>query len=156
MTPGIVIRDARPADSGTIKSLLRDAELPLEGIAEVRFAVAEHDGRIIGSAGLEIHGDSGLLRSVAVEPGWRGHGVGEALVRAVLDAAAMCKLDPVVLLTTTAPDWFPRFGFERIERHDVPQPLLESVEFTRACPATATVMRCSLAAAQTARAAAPQ
>jgi amino-acid N-acetyltransferase len=152
MTPGIVIRDAQPADSGAIESLLRDAALPLEGIGEVQFTVAEHDGRVIGSAGLEIHGDAGLLRSVAVEPGWRGHGVGEALVRAVLDAAAVCKLDPVVLLTTTAPEWFPRFGFERIERRAVPQPLMESVEFTRACPATATVMRRSLAAGEAARA----
>jgi len=152
MTPGIVIRDARPADIGAIELLLRDAALPLEGIGDVQFAVAERDGRVVGSAGLEIHGDSGLLRSVTVEPEWRDHGVGEALVRAVLDAAAACKLDPVVLLTTTAPDWFPRFGFERIERRDVPPPLLESVEFTRACPATATVMRCSLAAAQVARA----
>jgi amino-acid N-acetyltransferase len=48
------------------------------------------------------------------------------------------------LLTTTAERYFPKFGFERIERRDVPETVQASVEFTSACPASAVVMRKSL------------
>ena len=40
-----------------------------------------------------------------------------------------------IALTTTADGYFPRFGFERIERSQVPATVRESVEFTSACPA---------------------
>jgi amino-acid N-acetyltransferase len=136
------IRAATPADTTAIEALLRAADLPLAGVSSARFAVAEHAGAVIGTAGLEVRGDAGLLRSVAVADEWRGHGVGEALVRAVLDEASRCKLDPVVLLTTTAPAWFPRFGFEVTQRADVPATLLQSAEFTGACPDSAVVMSC--------------
>jgi amino-acid N-acetyltransferase len=44
-------------------------------------------------------------------------------------------------LTTTAEHFFPKFGFERIARADVPSSVQRSVEFTSVCPASATVMR---------------
>ena len=47
----------------------------------------------------------------------------------------------VVLLTTTAEDYFPRFGFERTDRSVVPEEVRESAEFRGACPASATVMQ---------------
>jgi amino-acid N-acetyltransferase len=47
----------------------------------------------------------------------------------------------VYLLTTTAERFFRTFGFERIERAAVPQSVQTSIEFTSACPSSATVMR---------------
>ena len=47
----------------------------------------------------------------------------------------------VYLLTTTADGFFPRFGFSRITRDDVPDSVKGSVEFRSACPASAVVMR---------------
>jgi amino-acid N-acetyltransferase len=47
----------------------------------------------------------------------------------------------VYLLTNTAAEYFPRFGFERITRADVPPAVQASIEFTSLCPYTATVMR---------------
>jgi amino-acid N-acetyltransferase len=47
----------------------------------------------------------------------------------------------VFLLTTTAEAFFPKFGFEQIQRIDVPISLQASVEFQSACPASAIVMR---------------
>ncbi len=140
MTAGFEIREARPSDAPAIATLVRDAGLPVEGIESARFTVAEHEGRIVGCAGLEVHGDAALLRSVAVAAGWRGRRVGEAVVRAVLDSAEHRTLDPVVLLTTTASDWFPRFGFAVTTRGAVPLVLDESAEFRGACPETATIM----------------
>jgi len=52
-------------------------------------------------------------------------------------------------LTTTAEGFFPKFGFERIPRADVPARVQESVEFVSACPASAVVMRNTLVAAIT-------
>jgi amino-acid N-acetyltransferase len=49
-----------------------------------------------------------------------------------------------LLLTTTAERYFPRFGFERVDRKDVPESVRASVEFTSACPSSAIVMRKSL------------
>ena len=48
------------------------------------------------------------------------------------------------LLTTTAERFFPKFGFERIERTDVPASLQASIEFRSACPSSAIVMRKAL------------
>ena len=45
------------------------------------------------------------------------------------------------LLTTTAEGYFPKFGFERITRAEVPPSVQASVEFATACPASAIVMR---------------
>jgi GNAT superfamily N-acetyltransferase len=44
------------------------------------FVVREDDGRVVGVAGLELHGEDGLLRSVAVDPDYRGQGLAAALV----------------------------------------------------------------------------
>ena len=51
----------------------------------------------------------------------------------------------VYLLTTTAEDYFPRFGFARTTREAVPPALKSSAEFTSACPESAAVMLLSLA-----------
>ena len=63
---------------------------------------------------------------------------------AVLGEARAQRIQDVTLLTTTAMDWFPRFGFTRINRADVNPALLVSEELRGACPATAVVMRRAL------------
>ncbi len=142
--PAFGIRDARSADTGAITALLEGARLPTAGIRQARLIVAEHSGHIIGCAGLEVHGDAGLLRSVAVDAAWRSRGVGAALVAAIIKEASLHGLTSLVLLTTTASAWFPRFGFAETTREAVPPALLASPEFTGACPDTATVMRASV------------
>ena len=56
-------------------------------------------------------------------------------------AAQACGAHDLVLLTSTADAWFPRFGFERISRDAAPASLHASEEFRGACPASAVVMR---------------
>ena len=53
-------------------------------------------------------------------------------------------LDALYLLTTTAQDWFPRFGFERVDRSSTPPEIAGSDEFAELCPASAVVMRLDL------------
>lgn len=60
---------------------------------------------------------------------------------AILQLARGLRTPHAYLLTTTAERYFPKFGFERIERHDVPASVQASTEFRSACPASAVVMR---------------
>ena len=136
------LRPAAPADLSAVERLLTDSALPLEGVREALadFVVAESGGDIVGVAGLEVCCDNALLRSVAVRPEWRSHGLGRALVtRAIADAEAR-GLHALYLLTTTAERYFPSFGFRKIDREAVPPEVRETVEFRSACPASATVM----------------
>jgi N-acetylglutamate synthase-like GNAT family acetyltransferase/SAM-dependent methyltransferase len=111
----------------------------MEGFGE-GYAIAERDGALVGLAGLEVHGRWGLLRSVAVSPHAQKGGLGAALVRDRLAWAEARGLAGVYLLTTTAPDYFRRLGFEAVERSAAPAEIQASVEFSSACPATAVVM----------------
>jgi amino-acid N-acetyltransferase len=137
------IRAARPEDLGAVERLVGDAGLPLDGVADAlpTFVVAEAPEGIVGVAGLEMGRDNALLRSVAVAPEWRSHGVGRALVARVIADAEARGIDALYLLTTTAERYFPSFGFAPIEREEVPADMRETAEFREACPASAVVMR---------------
>ena len=147
MTGQVRIREARPADLGPVEALLKAADLPLDGLGDqfgAGYAVAECDGAIVGVEGIEVHGGYGLLRSAAVADAWRGRGVGDALTRERLEWARRRGLGAVYLLTTTAGDYFPRFGFRCAERAAAPDAIRRSREFAEACPASALFMRLSL------------
>ena len=141
-----VVERATPHDIDAVRHLLTENRLPLDGLAEhMKTAfVARQDGRVVGNAALEIYADGALLRSVAVASTLRGAGLGHALTDAAIRYAADRNLPALYLLTTTAERFFPKFGFERIEREDVPASVQASIEFTSACPASATVMRKTL------------
>jgi len=143
------IRRATSRDLPAIEQLLTQSGLPTDGVAEILRAesgelfVAESMGdepQLVGVAGLEICCDDALLRSVAVHPEWRKHGVGRDLVQSIVDLAESRGFPALYLLTMTAERYFPRFGFARIERAAVPKGIAESVQFTSACPASATAM----------------
>jgi amino-acid N-acetyltransferase len=143
VTPGATIRPARPDDLGAALALLAELGLPAEGVAEWwhTFIVAETNAGLVGLAGLELYPDGALLRSVAVHPKAQGTGLGRRLVGRALAGAGATRARAVYLLTTTAADWFPRFGFTVTGRDSVPASIRESVEFREACPSGATVMR---------------
>jgi amino-acid N-acetyltransferase len=145
MTP--TLRAATSDDLSGIERLLTDAHLPTDGVAASlpTFAVAEHAGQLVGAAGLELCRDDALLRSVVVASAWQGRGLGRALVSRVIAEAEARRLRALYLLTTTADDYFPAFGFERTTRDAVPDPVRATAEFQTACPASATVMRKTLA-----------
>jgi amino-acid N-acetyltransferase len=144
------IRHATPHDWPSLATFLSAADLPLAG-AEAHlsdFLLAFRDDILIGSAGLERYGDTALLRSVAVAVPERGHGVGQALVQQALASAASLGVCQVVLLTTTAADFFLRFGFQPISRSEFPRAAQVSVEFQEICPASATAMSLELVLVQ--------
>ena len=144
---GMTIRAVTEEDMEAVGRLLEAADLPREGLADQwgpGYAVAVEDDVVVGAAGIERHGRYGLLRSVVADPRRRGRGIGEALVANRLAWAGTEGLDGVYLLTTTAAAWFPRLGFERVARDDLPLEIRESKEFASVCPASAVAMRSRL------------
>jgi amino-acid N-acetyltransferase len=144
------LRVARMADLPAIEQLLVSTGLPVAGVADSLsgFLVAESldTRRIVGVVGLEICCDEyALLRSTAVEPEWRGSGLGRRLVERAIVEAESRGIKAMYLLTTTAERYFPSFGFVRTTRDAVPDDVKQSVEFREACPASATVMSLDLA-----------
>ena len=146
------IRKATTRDLDAVEGLLSANDLPLDGVKEnlSGFIVAEQSGRVIGAVGLEKFGSIALLRSAVVSNEHRGSGVGRRLVEQILERAEKDGIEELFLLTTTAEDYFPRFGFTRTTRSAVPPAVKASAEFRGACPDTALVMARRIAT-QTAR-----
>lgn len=143
----LVIRTASAADREAVEALLQSANLPPDGLDEQfgdPYAVAVSDGRIVGAAGVEVHGGAGLLRSVVVDAAWRGRGLGAALTRERLRWARQRGLDSVYLLTDSAGEWFPRLGFAPVGREQVPDAVRGSLQFASVCPSTAAVLGLNL------------
>ncbi|HJU65936.1 MAG TPA: arsenic resistance N-acetyltransferase ArsN2 [Gemmatimonadaceae bacterium] len=146
-TTSYSLRPARSSDLDRVIELLAAARLPTEGLEEQfgdRYVIAESDGRIIGAEGMELYGPYGLLRSAVVEPAWRGQGIGEALTENRLSWARAQQLRAIYLLTMTAADFFPRFGFVVVERESAPAEVQRSREFCGQCPMSAITMRLTL------------
>jgi amino-acid N-acetyltransferase len=144
------VAGASPSDLEDILALLAAVNLPRDGVRErlESFVVArDAGGSLVGCAGLERYGDVGLLRSVAVSPRSRQSGVGSRLTAAVLERAAACGVKEVVLLTTTARDFFARrFGFTEAVRADYESRLAQSPEWRLPRCSSAAFMRLELTA----------
>jgi amino-acid N-acetyltransferase len=130
---GVSINPAAPGDLSDILGLLSAVDLPHEGVAEhlAGFLVARDGrGRLAGAIGLERHGDVGLLRSAAVAPGLQQSGLGSCLTSALLRRAEGAGIERVVLLTSTARDFFARrFGFSVADRARFDGQLADSPEW---------------------------
>ena len=142
----IMIEPAGEADLSAILALLEQHGLPQAGLSDhlATTLVARQGQAVVGSAALEIYDSAALLRSVAVDQARRGQGLGQRLTGAALDLARQHGVTQLYLLTETAGNFFPRFGFQPITRTEVAPAVQRSVEFTTACPASALAMRASL------------
>lgn len=142
----IKIRKASNADFNSVASLLQSASLPLDGVAEhfQNFLVAENGNEIVGAIGLEIYGETALLRSAVVHPSHQKKGLGTRLYDELLELAKSNNVHRLILLTNTAQTFFSARGFRKIDATRVSGPITRSAEFTGACPSTAACMELSL------------
>lgn len=136
------LRPARVEDGTAVRELLIAADLPVADVDAVGdgWVVAEAGGRVAGAAAIELHPPFGLLRSAVVDAHWRGRGMGQALTRDRLEWAGRQGLAAIWLLTTTAPEFFARFGFRAVNRAHAPDAIRASREFAELCPDSAVVM----------------
>ncbi|HEX4452355.1 MAG TPA: GNAT family N-acetyltransferase [Kofleriaceae bacterium] len=144
---GVSVGTPTAAELPSIEALITASGLPGAVVADhfpSAYVVARRAGTVVGVAALEVHDDIALLRTVAMEPAERGKGTGLALVADRLAAAWKRHVDRVFLLTTTAPEFFRRFGFAEVDRALAPASLQRSPEFAALCPSTATCMAVSI------------
>jgi N-acetylglutamate synthase-like GNAT family acetyltransferase len=138
------LRPARSADLPRVRELLESCGLPaVEAYDQFgeAYVLAEGNGDLLGVAGMEIHDDAGLLRSVAVASSVRSQGLGETLVRNRIEWANNRGVSTIYLLTTTAAEYFARRGFVIADRDSAPPAIKASREFRDVCPSSATFMK---------------
>ena len=130
-------------DESGIKTLLVACGLPSDDISFLNlgnFFIIQDSDQIVGSVGLEICGEFGLLRSLALSEWLRGRGLGALLVEHIEELARSQKISPIYLLTTTADVFFSHLGYQTILRESAPAPVQETTEFQSICPASAICM----------------
>lgn len=129
----ITITNAARDDLQAILVLLSRVQLPHDGVAEniSAFLVArDESSRPVATIGLERHGNTALLRSAAVSPEYQGCGIGSRLTEHLLEQATNNGVERVVLLTTTASEFFARrFGFCETSRTAFDRELAASPEW---------------------------
>lgn len=144
----VAISGAAPSDLPEVLALLAEVGLPSEGVRELftTFLVARDGaGRLVGCAGIERHDASALLRSVAVSPGLQRSGLGSRLTEAALDLARATGARDIVLLTTTAREFFvSRFAFTEARRADYDACFAASPEWELPRCSSAAVLRLGL------------
>jgi len=125
------LRDATIEDVGGILQLLKPLED--EGILvkrsrellerEVgRFVVMEHDHRIVGCAALYPFPDekAAELACLAVQPAYRRHGCGDAMLKHIAARAKTLKMQKLFVLTTRTAHWFLERGFKEADVDQLP------------------------------------
>ena len=144
--PTVAVRAARAADRAAIERLLGAAGLPLAGVADHlgEFLVAITSAGIVGTVAVESYPPSGLLRSVAVDASQRGRGLGALMTLRAIERARSRGLAALYLLTTTASEYFSRFGFRAVPKAALPPEVGASEELKGACPDTAVCMELRL------------
>ncbi len=134
------LRPARAADLPAVVALLESCGLPIGDVSEAMlasFCVAEADGRVVGTAGVEAFGADALLRSLAVEEASRGGGLAARLVDWCEGEARRQGVEKVYLLTTTAAEYFRKRGYADMPRDAVPAAVAGHAQFRSLCPASA-------------------
>ena len=121
----LTIRPALPSDVRAIRDLVapyatdrillaKEMVGYYESVQEFLVAEAD-DGVLAGCGALHVMWDDlAEVRTLAVAPGWRGHGVGHALLEGLLDRARALGLRRLFCLTFEV-DFFRSHGFRVIQ-----------------------------------------
>jgi amino-acid N-acetyltransferase len=120
----VLVRPARTCDVAAIRRLV-DVYVPRKILLDKptvtlyedvqEFVVAELDGELIGCGALHvIWEDLAEVRTLAVDPGYRGTGAGHALLERLLERARDVGVSRVFCLTFEV-DFFGAHGFREID-----------------------------------------
>ena len=131
----VAIRRARTSDVPEIKRLVdtyagkilleKDLVTLYESVQE--FWVAEVDDEVVGCGALHVlWADLGEVRTVAVAPTVKGHGIGHAIVDRLLTVARDLELQRLFVLTFET-EFFARHGFTEIEGTPVTAEVFEEM-----------------------------
>jgi N-acetylglutamate synthase-like GNAT family acetyltransferase len=138
----VEVGQARESEYEAADALVAGSGLPLDDLDRCRATqyVVRDGAAIVATAALEVRGRDAILRSVAVDPDWRGQRLGERIVSHAIAAAREADLRALYLLTETAADFFPRFGFVVEARAAAPPAIQASAEYGFVCGSHAVPM----------------
>lgn len=129
----MIVRKATATDVPAIKELLERGQLNHEGVEQFLdgFVVVEEvsGNRIVATAGLEIWGEYGLLRSLVLSKEANNSHVILELVRILLMQAKEKEARCVYLYAGNTIDFFRALGFHTVTVDDVPSELKQSPYF---------------------------
>ena len=126
---GLTTRPARTSDVRAIRDIVaplvaarrlvaKDAVAYYESIQQ--FRIAEIDGIVVGCGALHVLWDDlAEVRTLATAPGHAGHGVGHAVLEALIDDARVLGVQRIFCLTFET-GFFRRHGFQPIDGQAVP------------------------------------
>ncbi|WP_192829961.1 amino-acid N-acetyltransferase [Mycobacterium sp. UM_Kg1] len=132
-----VVRRARASDVPAIKRLVdiyagkilleKNLVTLYESVQE--FWVAEDgDQQVVGCGALHVlWSDLGEVRTIAVDPGLTGHGIGHAIVDRLLTVARELELQRLFVLTFET-EFFARHGFTEIDGTPVTPEVYEELQ----------------------------
>ena len=126
-----------------VSALLREVGLPTEDLeppSKVRFYGVATELEVLGVVGLELFGEVGLLRSLAVSPKHQSNSLGSRLVSHAERAASESGVESLYLLTTTAERFFERRGYLLADRGEAPNAISTTRQFSGLCPASSAFM----------------
>ncbi len=85
------------------------------------YVLAKSEGYLVGYTALHIHSPRlAEIRSLIVDPMFRGQSVGKQMVSFALEEARELGLEEVLALTYV-PDFFRKLGFEEIAKESLPE-----------------------------------
>ena len=117
--PAYSIQKARPQHATPIRKLVWVSGINPTGLNWTRFLVALTPvGELIGCGQLKPHADGTMeLASLAVEPTWRGRGVGRALIENLL---ATYTGDLYLICQSNLGPLYEKFGFHTLGEGELP------------------------------------
>ena len=123
------VRKAGMSDIGPLLDLINGYAAKGIMLPRTEFEMSEnirdfsvlYSGRdLIGCGALHFYSPVvGEVRSLAVDPNWKTHGIGRLVVEALVDEARQFALDAVFAFTYV-PGFFRKLGFEEVERGELP------------------------------------
>ncbi|MBY5589693.1 GNAT family N-acetyltransferase [Rhizobium leguminosarum] len=132
----------------SLRVALAGAGLPVDDLTDDgrSFYRFSRGGQTVGFGGLELRGETALLRSIVVLSDQQGFGFGHAITLGLLDQAQREGATAAYLLTETAAPFFQSLGFRPIARDEAPTEILTTRQAASLCPASAALMVRSLPA----------
>ena len=140
--PDVLMIRERPPQLSVV-ALLEAEGLPASDLTETHlehFFFTGSDGAPSALVGLEIYGETALLRSLVVSAAARAQGLGSALVLHAEEYAAARQVRSIYLLTTTAEAYFEHRGYRRVDRAQAPPAIQSTREFASLCPSSSAFM----------------
>ena len=125
---------------------LQAAGLPYEDLAVRNNLLFNYfnENELVGTGGVEVYGNFGLIRSVSITENSRGKKLGSEITQHLIKASKENHLKGLYLLTETAREFFLKHGFMVVDRDQVDESVKVSSEFSHVCPVSATCMYLSL------------